>query len=394
MSQPATQTAAPLRRQISIQADSSGKVPDWIQLLQVGEWSSASNKGHLVETLASLGEYKRNFDAGISQSKDDAGKFIGLPIDYTHNSWDKAAGWIQEMKIEDDSLIARVDWTPAGAQAIIDGEFKCFSPSWYPANRGDWEDPEDPDITARNVIVGGGLTNIPFFKGLPSLIASNTDKVDRENSNNLIFIQETKEQPMTLDEVRVLEASALNDEQKKLLEDNKAELSAEELTKFGLEASVDTIKTKKEEPVTDPELAAVNADIKSGKSVVINAATYEKMQSDIDSMKREKVEAAVTKHVERGAIKADQIKDWTDRIVKDDSLTIMLEALPDNPVLADALGSSSQGGSATAHQQLHEKAEELVTASQSTTPIKYEAAFKQAMHDNPDLTKELNAERE
>jgi 5-deoxy-D-glucuronate isomerase len=128
---------------------------------------------------------------------------------------------------------------PSRAAALEDGEYKCISPSFWPACLGEWYDPEDSEQTARNVLVGAGLTNIPFFKDLTAIMASRSSDNDGK-SKNVIYIKADKEQKtMTLDEVRVLDADKLNDEQKQILIAHKEELSAEERTKFATVLTAD-----------------------------------------------------------------------------------------------------------------------------------------------------------
>lgn len=408
-------------RQVAITADNSGQLPERIELMRTGEWPAASNKGPLQETVASLNEYKRNYDAGVAQSMTADGTYVGLPIDFMHEDWNKAAAWIKGMEVAPSSTpelpadaggmslwASKIEYTTAGKEAILGGEFKCFSPSWWPASRGDWTDPEDPNITARNVIVGGGLTNSPFFKGLTSLTASNaSDKDGKINQENVIYIKADKEKiDMKLDEIRVKEASTLTADEKVFLADHKSELSPAELTNFGLveaeqvvEPAVDPAtntnnNNEENEPVADPELEAVTASIKKGESVVVKASVFNKMQADVTAMKREKIEASVKEHAGRGAIKADQIENWTDRILKDESLSDVLAALPSHPVMAAEKGSSVKASEATgAIATLNEKVAAAIKASKEAgNELDYGRAVSQVRAENPTLATEADNE--
>lgn len=397
-------------RRVSITADSNGDLPSRIELLTTGEWPASSNKGPLQESVGSLGEYKRNFDAGISQSKDSDGNWLGLPIDFMHESWDQAGAWIKAMEVAPSSQpdlpadeggmslwASQVDYTDAGKQAIIGGMFKCFSPSWWPASRGDWTDPEDPNITARNVIDGGGFTNQPFFKGLQSLTASNQRKVAGNDDNNVIYIKADERNAMpTLDEVRVKDKASLTDEEKTVLEDNKAELSADELAKFELTAAPVDAPTQTPNTevttVTDPEAAAVTAALKNGTMVAVQASTWDALQKDVKKMKRDKIEASVTAHIARGAIKADQFKPWVDRIEADASAEELLKGLNDNPLLATEIGSTAQ------EKQTEEAQVELhaLTASamreEKNKGKKYSEVRASILKEKPELKSALDKE--
>lgn len=359
----AIQTSKPFRTGHVIMADGSKTVPTQIEIIRAGNWPASSMKGPLNITTADLQEFKANFDAGVGMPDE----LKQLPIDFSHNDWREAAGWIKSLEVVGESLMATVEWSTEGQEALEGGMFKCISPSFYPACCGEWYDPEDSETTARNVLVGAGLTNIPFFKSLTPIMASTTSGNDgKVQQENIIYIQaddkkETITMP-TLDEVRVKEADQLTDDEKQLLSDSKSELSAEELTKFNLteaEPAADPTNTNKkteEEPVADPELEAVTASIKSGEMIAVKASTFKGMQDTLGELQRDKVEASVKTHLARGAIKADQIKDWTDRIVKDPTLETALAALPDNPVMASEYGSSTQEQTIEdAQAELHQK---------------------------------------
>lgn len=416
MSAPAAaeiKTSQPLRTGHVIMADGSKTAPSQIEVLRAGVWPASSMKGPMTITTADLQEFKSNFDAGVGMSKG----LKQLPIDFSHDSWAEAAGWITALTVVGESLMASVEWSSEGKESLEGGMFKCISPSFWPACCGEWYDPEDPDITARNVLVGAGLTNIPFFSDLQPVMASTKSKDGKATVNeNIIYIEADKKEPtMTLDEIRVKEASVLNDDEKKFLADNKKELSAEELKKFSLEEepagdppapadpadpadpvdpAVDPTKTNKEVPVSDPELAEINADIKSGKRLVVDAAQYNQLTSDVKAMKRKEIEASVDSHIARGAIKADQKSHWADLIEANAKMADTLTALPDNPVLGGEQGSSTGAAAATAVEAMNKKAQEIVDADKSDKPISFNDAFKKAMSDNPELAKQLNEERE
>lgn len=409
MSAPAVaeiKTSKPLRTGHVIMADGSKTAPTEIEVLRAGTWPASSMKGPMTITTADLQEFKANFDAGIGMPKG----LKQLPIDFSHDSWDKAAGWMTALTVVGDSLMAAVEWSDDGKAALEGGMFKCISPSFWPACCGEWYDPEDPDNTARNVLVGAGLTNIPFFSDLQPVMASTKSKEGKATVNeNIIYIEADKKEPtMTLDEIRVKEASVLNDDEKKFLADNKKELSAEELKKFSLEeepaadpadpadppAPADPADDPSNKPVSDPEMASITADIKSGKRLVVDAAQYNKLTTDVKAMKRKEIEASVDTHIARGAIKADQKDKWADLIEADEKMAETLTALPDNPILAGTQGASEGAASATAVEAMNEKAQAIVDADKSETPITFNAAFKKAMNENPDLAKQLNDERE
>lgn len=339
-----------------LKADSNGSLPTRVEILQIGMWDTPYH-GMFMIAQDDLVAMKANFDAGIAQ----AGDGLGLPIDFGHDEGGQAAGWIKGMVVEGNSLYADpVEWTAAGKEALLGGNYKCFSPTFYPSCLGGWPDPEDYDTFVPNVITGGALTNIPLFKGLKPIMASVQGSTDKDK-NNTIFISasaEGKHMP-TLEEVRAKEAATLTEEEKQLIATNKDNLTADEKVKFGLEAApapAENPEKKEAPPVADPETAAIAASVKSGESIVVKASVFNQMQEDVKSMKREKIEASIDKHIARGAIKADQKTKWADRIMKDESSTELLEALPDNKLLAGEIGNDDKAIEASqAAEQIHQK---------------------------------------
>lgn len=92
-----------------------------------------------------------------------------IPIDYDHgsdktNGSTKAAGWIKELELDGDQVIADIDWTPEGADAVKNKYWQFVSPSFTTRYR----DEQDRDQGAALVAVA--LTNRPFLrKGMPAI---------------------------------------------------------------------------------------------------------------------------------------------------------------------------------------------------------------------------------
>lgn len=134
-------------------------VPDRIELIPTGSFRTADKRGefHLRDPAAVI---RRSLDAAPGRQ---------LLVDFGHNVPLKdrgrgdAAGWITDMEVEGSRVMASVEWTPAGAEAIRTKAFRFISPVFF--NRPDRE----------VVLLGGaGLVNDP---GLPQLrqLASRED---------------------------------------------------------------------------------------------------------------------------------------------------------------------------------------------------------------------------
>lgn len=106
-------------------------------------------------------QFKRNFDAAVYGQE--------IPISFEHFGMDtakgmKAAGWVKSVRVASDAMFWTVAFTEEAAQEIKDGAWKYFSPEFYDV----WEDPAT-NMMHTYVIVGGALTNRPFFKGMVPL---------------------------------------------------------------------------------------------------------------------------------------------------------------------------------------------------------------------------------
>lgn len=131
-----------------------------IQALPYGEFDHPLY-GTVTITPEVAEQFKRNFDENVYKQE--------IPITFEHFGMDaskgmKAAGWVKSVRVADDGVFWTVAFTEEAAKEIKDGAWKYFSPEFYDV----WEDPET-NMLATYVIVGGALTNRPFFKGMVPL---------------------------------------------------------------------------------------------------------------------------------------------------------------------------------------------------------------------------------
>lgn len=205
----------PLKFQIDLDEKAVGEaLGEWFQILYTGNFKKYGHEFEITDQV---------LDTMISNFNKDVLKKKRLPIDYSHDNHQKAAGWITDLKLGDDkkTLFAKAQWTPAGKQALLDREFSYFSAefvlSHFDAETG---------LEYGPVLRGGGLTNIPFLK-LPPIIPLHED--GRELS--AIFFEEEKNMdPVKLAEFQkqveslTTERDAMKSQVAKLTED---------LSKFG-----------------------------------------------------------------------------------------------------------------------------------------------------------------
>lgn len=389
-----------------IKASEDGNLPKTIEVLRVGMWRTPYH-GDIMISPDDLQEYVKNFDDGVARA--DNGK-LGLPINFAHESWQKAAGWMNRIYVKGDSLMADVEWTEAGREGLLSGEWKCISPEFCPAGRGGWCDPLDEDTYIPNVLEGAALTNIPLFRNMKPIMASAA--FSKDASDRKVFLitasQSKKEQEtMTLEDVLAKENNALTEDERTFLAENKDKLTAEQQAKFGFEVSQEANDDNKNDndneeekedmqeeqtPVMQPEDANVLASIKKGESVVIETSALKQLQDTAEDYRRDKATEIVKAHAARGAIKADQISVWADKLVKSQGkdradLETLLTNLPSNEAIeADTKGSDVGAGEVVAAEEVKKRANELIEASAKTgKALSFGEAASKVLHDDPAL---------
>lgn len=220
-------------------------IPTLINVLPVGSWNHPVY-GPIIISPADITQFKQNFDAGLRK---------GIPITEGHESFDEkpAVGWFKSLVDKgSDGLWANVEWTEQGITLLTNKAYKYFSPEFY----SEYEDPETRQIFP-NVLVGGALTNKPYFKELQAIVLSepkvNNQFIKTFNENNT----------MILEDILKKEAATLSDEEKQVVRDNKDKLSTEDLAKFGAVLDVVVEKTPEEvekEKGDANEAAGLNRD--------------------------------------------------------------------------------------------------------------------------------------
>ncbi len=388
-----------------VELDANGDLPSRVLLFITGDWPD-SVKGEFSVSLDNLKQMKSNFDKGVGFPTEDAS--TGLAIDFKHEYLDEAAGWIKGLQLEVDGDKGKlyadpVEWTDAGIEAIKGGRFKCISPSGYFGSKSGklsmWANPTNLKEKIANVLDGAGLTNFPFLRGMSPIRAHATADNLELAYDDVIFVsngQQTKEQRMSIDELRIKDAANLTADEKAFMEAHKSDLSADEQKKFGLTA--EAIKADD----LSAEDKALLAAIKSGNKMVVDkgasavdAERLSALEATAKKYEAEKAENVVALHVKRGTIKQDSASFWTKTLLdasadNRETLEEQLAALPNNEQIAQELGSAEdvQAGS-TAREQLATIATKKVAdAAKEGKTLLYADALKLAARENTDLQKQ------
>jgi len=224
--------------------DDKVAVPNVIHLIPIGEWAH-NVYGPIIINNSDIREFAQNFNAEIRK---------GVYITAGHEGFEElpAVGWIKKVEMRDDGLWGEVEWNEYGMEALQDKQWKFFSPELC----RDYEDPETHDLY-RNVLTGGALTKSPYFKELTAIVFS-----DKNISNNF-----NQTMPKTLEEVLALDVTTLTDEDKKVLKDNADKLTEEQKVTYAdvikvEEAPAETEEEKKtrEDKEAENIAAGLNAD--------------------------------------------------------------------------------------------------------------------------------------
>jgi hypothetical protein len=391
--------AARISTLAEIEADAQGGLPAKIHLLRAGVFNT-SKYGKLDITADDLKEMVANFDAGHGRPGPDGAKG-GLPVNFAHDKGGRAAAWINKVELDaNNNLWGHVDWTGAGKAEVEAGNWKYISSEFTPRCMGGfWSAAENAVNKVRNVLTGAATTNIPMFNGNHGITAS-TESNDSDVEQTIYISasqeEQTKERKMTLDEVRILDASSLTKEHKQVLANALVEdqLSADEKKKFfGIEASAETPKTVEASAVTGSEgLVSVEAsEIKALKDKVAAAESektdlekrVEASETAIKKFEQKDIRSKVEAHAAEGRIVASQVDKWIEIIADNSSMEDVLANLPKNEVVASAAkGKDEKGeGGADAKTILETKAAEI----EASEKVDYGTAMSQARKANPEL---------
>lgn len=166
------------------------------QLLRVGKFNHPKY-GEFEVTATTLSEMKANFDRKI--------RGVDVAFDYFHDSDKEASGWPTRLYLSSDGLElwADVDWTPPALVKLSNRELRYFSPDFA----FKWTDPES-NVTYKNVLFGGGLTNRPFVKDMAAIVASETKEEKKMTPEQLKILADLQAAVLKLSEDAAKPAAA------------------------------------------------------------------------------------------------------------------------------------------------------------------------------------------
>lgn len=291
-----------------------------LQVLKPGKWDHPAYG--MVEITP---EIQEEFAANFKRDLRAHSSSIGLPIDEEHYSDRGAVGWIKNLVNKgNEGLFAVVEWNKKGRELIKDAIYRFFSPEFY----FQYEDPEDRRLY-NNVLIGGALTNRPYFKGLNPVVLSENlihKNMDLKEIAKKVFadLSDAEKSFITshfneLDEAGKKQFEELKpaetEEEKKAREEKEAKEKADK------EAADAEAKKKADEEAAaakkkaDDEAAAAAVQA-SEKKITMSETEAKKLREDSEKLKKmelsEKIDSFIysEKNSENGKLPAS-LKDKT-----------------------------------------------------------------------------------
>jgi len=252
-----------------------------IEFMRTGKWKHPVY-GEVLIDQDRLNRFKENFDNGVRSA---------LHIDIEHKRDNGAVGWVGNIEVEGPffnekgkeyyRLMGEVEWTDEGRTLIKSKKYRFFSPTI-----ADTYVTKTDGKQIKDVIVGGALTNTPFFEELEEVtVMSEPQVINNERKENQMTLEQMKAK---LREDRKFSlAENASDEEKSTFQQAQAEMFSEvaetlETTKTEfseLNTAHEELKSDREKTFAEQETEATKIFTELGVTNVAEAkALKEKMQ--------------------------------------------------------------------------------------------------------------------
>lgn len=271
------------------------KINKLISRIELNEFSSKKKPISEIEVLTE-GYWEHPQYGAIEITPEDIERFINnfnekvrkidIAVDQEHKPDLGAAGWFKELKkvIEDGvtKLKAVVEWTDMGKDLLSKGIYKYFSPEFD----FEYEDYETHE-TFENVLLGGALTNRPYFKSLaPVQLSENVfisinekggeNKMNEENKELNAESEEEVSEEVSEEVEEKSESPEEKPESEDIAEKEEEEVSEEEVGEEEAEESEEESEeeeaeeeSEEKEPIEASELSAKTFNVLKSKIGVL-----------------------------------------------------------------------------------------------------------------------------
>jgi len=374
-------TKKKLKTLIEIKFKEKVKDSTTIEVLHAGEWDHAVY-GTISITEADIDKFIQNFD--------DKTRTVDIAVDQEHQPEKGAAGWFKSLKkvFEDGitKLKATIEWTDLGKELLNGGVFKYFSPEFdY-----EYEDPETHEVF-QNVLMGGGLTNRPYFKSLAPVTMS-------ENMLAVINNYEEKGKEMlTKKELKVKLAEDSSFKLGKDASDAEKKLFAEAEKELADEAKKQESGDKKEDESEDEKETETAVE---GSEKFISESEHTKQMNEVKTrlgvaekkLRFKEVEKVVHGFVFSESNQSGVLLTKNEKVAKqilmsasDKVAKLFTEFLGELPKVSAKLFKEEGGAEGdTSGESIHSKVLQLMEDKKLSN---YSEATKLLQSENPDLFK-------
>lgn len=195
-----------------------------IEVLRVG---TIHDRG-LKITGSMLSNMAKNFQDNVYGTE--------IQVNLEHKRGSEAAGWVKDLYVQDEKLMARIEWTEMGQEKIIKKLFRFVSAEFaskFPHHEN--------GSLIKDVFIGLALTNTPALKAQEALMLS--------EEIGLIYKKKRMFQTF-LEEMKKREIVSLAD--KELMRSLLATLSEEEQEAVAVEVAEVEAKPEEAEPAEEP----------------------------------------------------------------------------------------------------------------------------------------------
>jgi phage I-like protein len=218
--------------------------------------------GKVEITKEDLRSYVKNFNDNVTG--------VDVSIDFDHEKRE-AGGWFKELflSLDEDVCYGAVKWTPKGALALSDREFRYFSPELHP----DYVHPIT-GISHGPTLVGGALVNRPFLKMGP-IVEMNEKNPNGGLPMDTILLSEHKTKVAELEKeigtLKLSEQTSINTIAGLKLQKDKAESQVKDLSE---KIQKQDRETKIAKLFTDKKITKAQKDAFESGTIEFSDAVY------------------------------------------------------------------------------------------------------------------------
>lgn len=326
---------------------------EWVQLIRTGKFNHALF-GKFDITKKVLREFKTNFDNKV--------RGVDIAVDYFHESWAEAAGWIREIELRknDNQLWIKVEWTPKAEEKILEKEIRYISAD-FDLDYMDSETGTEYGAT----LYGAGLTNRPHVKGMKAIFS---DEIVGQTQ-----FKNNEDKTMTIDFNEILESV------KELSEDEKLQLG-EKLGFSVKTAEADAATAKK---LADADTAAKLANKTLSDVVADNKKLNDTVKNLVKANEAKDKEVTFNEMLTNGKVVEAQKKAFMDG----DMAEFAKNAVSGINLSEKGSGIADSSEAATAEIKLNE----LASTKVADTGISFSEAYKAVVKENASLVAKVNA---